>query len=565
MKLENKQDFQKLMWDFINPLKKYYSKGKAGLCLGGAGTTYKRSTIDMEGFSRQLWALSAFWAGGGKDVEIENIYLQGIISGTDPKSEEYWGECSDYDQLLVEMAAIACALTLAPEKIYSSLREKEKKNLINWLNQINEKEIPNCNWQFFRVLVNVAFVKLGVKHNEEKLQHSLEKIESYYIGDGWYMDGASEQKDYYISFAMHFYGLLYAVIMEKEDAVRSEAFKKRATIFAKDFIYWFDENGSAIPFGRSLTYRFAQVSFWSACVFAGIEPFSLGVMKGIITRNFRWWLDTDMIDREGILTVGYAYQNLLMSERYNGAGSPYWSMKTFLFLALEDDHPFWKTEIEPLPKLEQVYPIKCADMLMHHRGENTTAYTPGKCELYGHGHLVEKYSKFAYSTKYAFCIARSQMNLEENAPDCMLAFVIDGDDYVYVRKNSYEFEIKEDSVISNWSPIKGITVETTIIPIATGHIRKHKINSELDCTAYDCGYSVAMFKDGYKESINALTAEVKNNFSSCIVKGESDKAEGYLIKAYPNCNLLHENVMIPAVKYRIEKGFCSLKTEIVDV
>lgn len=31
--------------------------------------------------------------------------------------------------------------------------------------------------------------------------------------------------------------------------------------FAKQFIYWFDEEGEAIPFGRSLTYRFSQVSF----------------------------------------------------------------------------------------------------------------------------------------------------------------------------------------------------------------------------------------------------------------------------------------------------------------
>lgn len=31
--------------------------------------------------------------------------------------------------------------------------------------------------------------------------------------------------------------------------------------FVKQFIYWFDEEGEAIPFGRSLTYRFSQVSF----------------------------------------------------------------------------------------------------------------------------------------------------------------------------------------------------------------------------------------------------------------------------------------------------------------
>ena len=57
--------------------------------------------------------------------------------------------------------------------------------------------------------------------------------------------------------------------MEKDDPPNSRVFKERAEIFVKDLIYWLKENGEALAFGRSLTYRFAQVSFWRACVFAG--------------------------------------------------------------------------------------------------------------------------------------------------------------------------------------------------------------------------------------------------------------------------------------------------------
>lgn len=54
--------------------------------------------------------------------------------------------------------------------------------------------------------------------------------------------------------------------MEKDDPERATKYKARAMEFAKQFIYWFDEEGEAIPFGRSLTYRFSQVSFSvSAC------------------------------------------------------------------------------------------------------------------------------------------------------------------------------------------------------------------------------------------------------------------------------------------------------------
>lgn len=96
-------------------------------------------------------------------------------------------------------------------------------------------------------------------------------------------------------------------------------------IFARQFIYRFDSTGEALPFGRSLTYRFAQVSFFSACVIAGIEPFTLGQMKGLIARHIENRLTRDIFDRDGILTIGYGYPNLIMAEAYNAPGSPYWA------------------------------------------------------------------------------------------------------------------------------------------------------------------------------------------------------------------------------------------------
>lgn len=43
-------------------------------------------------------------------------------------------------------------------------------------------------------------------------------------------------------------------------------------------------------------------------------------------------------------TIGYCYPQMYMAERYNAPGSPYWGMKSFLLLALPDDHPFWIAE-----------------------------------------------------------------------------------------------------------------------------------------------------------------------------------------------------------------------------
>lgn len=561
MRLETKQDFRQWMHQALDPLKPLYSQGCARLHLGDSGVTYPQVSIEMEAFSRPLWALVPLWLGGGKG--FEEIYQKGLENGVNPESPEYWGGFTDYDQRFVEMAAIASGLIFTPEKLWEPLSEAGKKNLAKWLYGINEHIIPDCNWQFFMILVNVALRKLGCPYDEEKLKAGLEKIESYYLGDGWYRDGGSSQKDYYISFALHYYGLLYAVAMEEEEPERCRRFKERAEIFAKDFIYWFDENGAALPYGRSLAYRFGEAAFWSAYVFADLKGIPAGVVKGIIARHLNWWTGQSIFDRDGVLTIGYAYPNLIMAERYNAPGSPYWGMKTLLCLGLPDDHPFWSVQAEPLPKLLDIKPLKKADMLMHRQGKDVIAYPAGVCEKYGHGHVPEKYSKFAYSTRFGFSVARSQIVLHENAPDSALAFVLDGDDYVFVRKISDSYEVLEDRVVSKWHPIPGIEVTTTVIPGEAGHIRIHEIESSFGCTAYDCGFSVEKFTSGYEQKAEGKEASVLWEKQGCTVCGNGPEAKGVVIEADPNTNVLYPNASIPAVAYRIPKGKkVRLETEI---
>ena len=125
------------------------------------------------------------------------------------------------------------------------------------------------NWKFFAVLVNLGLKNVGVSYSTDTIKHSIECFDGYYRSNGWYNDGNTRQADYYIAFAIHFYSLIYAKVMEKDDPENSRKYKERATLFARDFIYWFAADGSALAFGRSLTYRFAQCCFWSACIFAG--------------------------------------------------------------------------------------------------------------------------------------------------------------------------------------------------------------------------------------------------------------------------------------------------------
>lgn len=492
MKLDSRKDFETLMFRILDPLKPLYSDGGALLQVGQTGVTYPRRTIQMEGFSRPLWALGPYWLGGGEEPEFAAIYRRGLASGTNPGGPEYWGDPGDCDQLFVEMAAIAAAILEVPGTVWTPLSGEEKSNLARWLDTINHHELPHCNWLFFRVLVNLALDSVGMPCDLEQMNRDLEEVDSWYVGDGWYTDGTPDikpQRDYYIPWAIQYYGVLYSVFAARRDPARAGRFRERAMAFGREFAFWFDRNGAALPYGRSLTYRFGQCAFYSACVFAGIEPLPLGVMKGIIVRNLEWWCQKPIFDRDGVLTIGYTYPQLYMSERYNAPGSPYWGMKTFLVMALPQDHPFWTVPA---------------------------------------------------------------------APDSMLAFVIDG--YTFIRRHSEEFQLFGDRLVSRWSPFAGITVVTELIPTGMGHIRRHRVESAIACTAYDCGFAVPKFCDGFAASAEGSAAGARNARQRCTVTGRT--GAGVLVEAWPNTSLYAVNTVIPAVKYDIPVGAVTLETTV---
>lgn len=563
MELNTRKDFEALMHKILQPLLPLYSPGGALLQLGDTGVTYPRRTIGMEGFSRPLWALAPYWLGGGQPGPFAEVYRRGLAAGADPDGPEYWGSPGDCDQLFVEMAAIACAILEVPAVVWEPLAENEKQNLARWLNTINTHELPHCNWLFFRVLVDLALDSVGMPCDLPQMERDLDEIDSWYVGDGWYTDGTPSikpQRDYYIPWALQYYGVLYSVFAAKRAPARAERFRRRALEFGRQFAFWFDENGAALPYGRSLGYRFGQCAFYSACVFAGLEPLPLPVMKGIIVRNLQWWMEKPIFDRDGVLTIGYTYPQLYMSERYNAPGSPYWGMKSFVVLALPADHPFWSAEAAPLPRMPELYAMQSADLLFQRLPDGqVNAYAPAEVEQNEHGQFAEKYAKFVYNTRFGFSASRSYVQLEQAAPDSMLAFVIDG--YTFVRRHSERFQLLGDRLLSQWSPFAGITVTTELIPQGRGHIRRHTVQSNVACTAYDCGFAVPKFCDGFAAAAEGASAEACNAAQRCVVTGQGGGA-GVIVDAWPNTSLYAANTVIPAVRYDIPAGACELTTRV---
>jgi hypothetical protein len=72
--------------------------------------------------------------------------------------------------------------------------------------------------------------------------------------------------------------------------------------------------GAAIPFGRSLTYRFSCGGYFAALAIAGVSDMpaplgSAGAVKGFLFRHLRWWMahSQDIFYPDGTMNIGYLY------------------------------------------------------------------------------------------------------------------------------------------------------------------------------------------------------------------------------------------------------------------
>ncbi|MDO5298572.1 MAG: DUF2264 domain-containing protein [Clostridia bacterium] len=554
--LISRADVERAAIQLIEPLVPLMSPGKARLHLGDTGAVYPDEIAQMEAFARPLWAIVPMLAGNCPGVEpLWKVWREGIINGVDPEHPEYWGEVADYDQRLVEMAVFGMGMALVPDKFFFSLPERAQRNLHAWLDQINRHDMPKNNWTFFRVLVNIGFMICGLPCDAGRLEKDLAMIEEHYEGDGWYFDYFN-QREYYTMWAFHYYGLVYAAVMKERDPERSREFIERGRMMASDFACWFDGTGEALPYGRSLTYRFAQGAFYAAQALAEAETEQVpyGVMKHLLLSNMRRWFSKPIFTRDGVLTIGYGYPNLLMAEGYNAPGSPYWAMKAFACLALPQEHPFWTAQEQPahVPALS-LQPH--ARMLIARSADDShvMAFTAGN-RAHEHSHDEAKYEKFVYSTVFGFSVCKAQKLLKDGAFDNMLALSEDGDTY-HPRYGCDAYSVEKDRVRSVWHPFAGVTVESEIIPMGEWHVRVHRISSDRVLCAAEGGYAIGRDPQKDAQVLEAAdSAAVIAPWGVSGVRALAGYDAGIVVLPEPNTNLMTPRTLLPTLTAKLAPG-----------
>lgn len=359
----------------------------------------------LEGFARTFLLASFRIAGAGGDVPAALLerYARGLVAGTDPAHPFAWPALADMSQQLAEAASVALALHETRPWLFDRLTSPERERVVAWLAGAVGKRTPDNNWVLFRVVVEQFLASVGGPHEPGEITGGLERIEEWYVGDGWYSDGKGKNFDYYCGWAMHQYPSLWARM--SGDTARQKLYASRLSRFLEQYQHFFAADGGPVHQGRSLTYRFAAVApFWLGAL-TGASPLPPGRTRRIAGGVLRHFAERGAPDDRGLLTLGWYDEFLPAVQAYSGPGSPYWASKAFLGLLLPPDHPVWTDpeEVAPVDVADQVVPLPAPGWLLH------TTRSDGVVRLLNHGSDRDRvqpadgvpdphYLKFAYTS-----------------------------------------------------------------------------------------------------------------------------------------------------------------------
>ncbi|WP_051393156.1 DUF2264 domain-containing protein [Glycomyces arizonensis] len=503
----------------------------------------------FELLTRPLWGLAP-----AKDDVPDDVWAAlaaTLARALDPDDAWYIGDIDATNQRCVEAAAVGWGLALAPEKLWEPLDPKAKDKVASWLSKAHTTPVVDTNWHYFPVFAGHGLDRIGIERDRSVAEAHLERVGEFLLGDSAFEDGPGGRVDYYNPFAFHTYALLHYKLCGDDRYVEV------ASRFARRFRSWFAADGSAVPYGRSLGYRFAQGSLWGALAAANVEAVPWGEAAGFARRHLAWWWDKPILDPEGRLTVGYGYPNDALVEQYLTAGSPWWAMKIFTGLLAEPSHPFWaEAAAEPGPVVE---PHKAARAVHVRDTGGNVIRLNGQAESPKFRGGQETYGKFAYSTLAGFSHYAPGTGLESAVPDGALMLSEDGLHW-RGRESSDEGVIDENGVLTvTWQPWEDVSVTTSLEAATDGwHARVHVIETERTLFTGEGGWCVPG-SHSETESGEGRVAVTAQGLRSEIIDGGAGR-EAAVIRPREGTHLYWPMTALPVLRGVLEPGHHVLKS-----
>ena len=488
----------------------------------------------MEELFRPLWGITPLLRDNkytvkvdGKDRDLAEVLREVILIVSDEENEKCFSryafnrhEHLFANQMITEFAPLCISMSQIPEVLWEPYSDSEKKQVSKWVRDWAVCALKN-SWQnnhyWFPMLAITALERLGIDCGdvEEDMKKGLALIDSMYISDGWYKDGMFGRFDFYVAWSHHVYPLLWSTLAENTrfyDEARVQNYKKRCEAFFDYYTHMFDVDGGVPAFGRSLSYRFAESAYFAAAAFGGCNV-DFGLARRIIIKNVSYFVDNMIVPEDGVLPAGYMYESTPLAENYTSSGGAYWCAKTFMVLALDDEHPFWTAEEKAMPIENGEFTVNSApekiDMILEgtHRAGVTLYNNSVMCYTFENGcggrfgDMPSCYSKFVYNSRSGFGIS----SLDMISLDNMIALET-WDAAMTSRRNGFINEGVNDGVLrSSHKPFSNdeSNITTWMIPLGDGyHVRAHKVNLSRPYKVIEGGFSVGTFNDGSVIDIN---------------------------------------------------------------
>ena len=317
----------------------------------------KRVTY-MEAFGRLMAGISPWLALPEDDTkegkmrkQLHEWALASYKNAVDPNSPD----CLLWEgptQILVDAAYIAESFMRAPDATWNKLDKVTQQRYIDRFLGLRVIRPAYNNWLIFRGMTEAFLLSIGAPADRYALVVSTNKLNEWYLSDGWYSDGPEMAIDYYNSYVIH---PMYVEVLETCKAHRfgtpitPELAVKRMQRFNTIIERLISPEGTYPAVGRSIVYRMG--AFQSLALAA----WKYGLPKGISNGQVRSALTAVMrnmfsvegnFDEENFLRLGFCGHQPDLSNYYTNNGSLYMTSLVFMPLGLAADHPFWTDPAE---------------------------------------------------------------------------------------------------------------------------------------------------------------------------------------------------------------------------
>lgn len=314
----------------------------------------------METFGRLMAGISPWLALPDDDTEegkmrkqIREWALLSYKNAVNPDSPDFLLWETSSTQRLVDAAYLAESFLRAPEATWQQLDETTKKRYIERFQRLKVVRPAYNNWLLFRGLIEAFLMSVGEEADQYALTVAANKINEWYLSDGWYSDGPEFSLDYYNAYVIHPMYIEMLEVLNKHNfwtpistglAVKR---MQRFNIFMERLI---SPEGTYPAFGRSVVYRMGafQTLAMAAWKYGLPEGLSNGQVRSALTAvmNNMFKIEGNF-NEGGFLQLGFAGHQPELSNYYTNNGSLYMTSLVFMPLGLPADHPFWSDAAQP--------------------------------------------------------------------------------------------------------------------------------------------------------------------------------------------------------------------------